>query len=275
MSDSKSAVDPAHERLRRLENSFVRRLYCRFILPRVSDPLVRQRFKLLYFGWAYLGLVGISRLSLGERLMLLRRFLRVDWNVLHGHLASEMVHITRALAERPARPGEVLVEAGCWQGGSSAKFSILAALLGYRLRIYDSFQGVEELPPEERAQEWDYAGQYASPESRLHENLAAYGEASLCSSHAGWFSETLAKEPVHEPVRMAYIDCDLAKGTFQALAGVMPSLSEDGVVFTQDYHIAPVRKLLRDPATWRQLGTPEPSLAELGVYLAALRFPGR
>jgi O-methyltransferase len=262
----------ASMRARRAEKSWLRSAYLRFVLPRVADPLIRQRLKLVYYGWGYLRLLRVSDLSLRERLRFLRRFLRIDWNVLHCHLPAEISEICCVLAERPARPGEVVVEAGCWQGGSSAKLSVLCKFFGYELHIFDSFQGVETLPPEEQAEEWDFAGQYASPETRLRDNLERHGEPSSCSIHPGWFSETLARCPVPAPVRLAYIDCDLAKGTFQVLQGVLPSLVEDGVVFSQDFHIDPVRRLLLAPETWRRLGVTQPTITPHGVFLASLRF---
>jgi O-methyltransferase len=241
----------------------------------VQDPLVRQRLKMLWFVWGYAPLLVLGRLPLSTRLRLVARFLRVDWNVLHCHFPSETSTIARELASRPARPGEIVVEAGCWQGGSSAKFSLLCRALGLRLHIYDSFEGVEALDPGEHADEWDFAGQYASPESRLRQNLETFGAPEVCEIHKGWFSDTLGAHPVPHPVRLAYIDCDLAKGTREALEGVMPSLAEDGCIVSQDFHIDPVRRLLLDPATWRELGRPEFAVRPRGVFLATVHFPAR
>jgi O-methyltransferase len=244
----------------------------RWIVPRIASPLRRQRLKLLYYGFGYAGLLGVAGLSLRDRLALLARFLRIDWNVLHAHLPSEIVEVTRALAERRARPGEIMIEAGCWQGGSSTKFSLVCERLGYRLHIHDSFEGVEFSSPEHQGREWEFGGQYAAPEERVRENLRRYGALAVCDTRPGWFSETLAKAPVPHPVRVAYIDCDLGKGTNEVLRGVVPSLAEDGCIFSQDYHIEPVRRVLQDPETWRSLNRGVPRIRVLGQYLASLRF---
>lgn len=262
----------AEERYRRTGSNWIRRVYVRWILPYVSDPLVRQRLKLCYFAWGYSRLLFMNGISLVDRWRLVSRFLRVDWAVLHGHLPSEIVHVAATLTERRALPGEAMVEAGCWQGGSSAKFSVLCALFGYRLCIYDSFEGVERLSAEEQAQEWDYAGQYASPESRLRDHLERYGEPDVCTIVKGWFSETLAVAPVPYRVRIAFIDCDLGKATVEALQGIVPSLADDGRIFSQDFHIEPVRRVLFDSQTWEALGTSVPSIRPLGVHLASIRF---
>jgi len=252
----------------------IRAAYRRLLRPVLGTPIRQQRVKLLYYLLGYLRLWKIPQLTNRQRVGMLRRFLRIDWRIPHAHLPMEIAYIAEALADRPAKPGEALVEAGCWQGGSSTKFSILCKELGYDLHIYDSFEGVEALNAEEQSKEWDLAGQYASPESRLMENLEQYGEVDVCSVHPGWFSETLATGPTPFPVRVAYIDCDLGKGTLEVLQGVVPSLASDGVVFSQDFHIAPVRQVLRDPETWRSLGCAAPQEERLGFSLARFRVSG-
>jgi O-methyltransferase len=222
---------------------------------------------MMYLGWAYWRLFGISGIP---AFRLLRQFLRVDFNVLHGHRPAETVLLARALAERRAQLGEVVVEAGCWKGGTSVKFSILCELLGYRLLIFDSFEGVEQLTGDKLAKEWDYGGQYASPESVLWENLQRYGRPHVCTAFKGWFSETLAVNPVTAPIKLVYVDCDLGKGTYEVLVGTTPALVSDGMIFTQDFHIRPVRKVLLDPNTWQSLGRTMPKIRSEGVMLARI-----
>ncbi|MEK9809998.1 MAG: TylF/MycF/NovP-related O-methyltransferase, partial [Candidatus Nanopelagicales bacterium] len=242
------------------------------IVDQVTDPLIRQRIKLVWFGWGYLPVLAMSEVPFEFRLRLFRAMLRIDWNVLHGHSPSEIAHVFRGVAERRAEPGEAVVEAGCWRGGSSAKFSLLCQFLGYELHIYDSFEGVGDLTEEDRAKEWDYEGQYSAPESTLRENLERFGAPSVCHIHKGWFSETLAAGQCPERVRVAYIDCDIAKGTHDALRGISSHLTSDAVVFTQDFHIEPIRRLVFNERIWPELGLAPPRLESLGRRLASLRF---
>ena len=134
--------------------------------------------------------------------------------------------ICQAIAERPAISGETFIEAGCWQGGSSARFSIICNMLNYSLCIYGSFEGVEPMSPEDKAESYDFSGEYASPGSILHKNLALYSEPNVCTIHKGWFVDTLAKGAVPYKVRLAFIDCDLAKGTREVLTGIVPALTD-------------------------------------------------
>ena len=241
-------------------------------MPRVHSPLARQRVKLLWFGWGYWRLVASRTPSLRLRLRWLVRFLRVDWNLCHAHSPAEVSRVCLALADRPSRHGEVMLEAGCWLGGSSAKFSIACADLGYELRVFDSFQGVEHGSHEAIGGGHDFSGEYAATENVVRANVAAFGELAVCRFHAGWFADTIAPVRLPFPVRIAYIDCDLAKGTLEVLTGTLPVLSDDGVIFSQDYHIESVRRLLHEQRTWSALGRTQPAIVSLGRRLAAIRF---
>ena len=111
-----------------------------------------------------------------------------------------MARVCEALASRRARPGELMVEAGCWRGGSTAKFSLLCQMLGYRLAVFDSFKGVEPLTEEEKGKGYDFSGEYAATKALVMDNVARYGAPGSCSFHQGWFSETLAGSPLTDAV---------------------------------------------------------------------------
>ena len=246
--------------------------YVRFIRPFIGGYLGRQRLKLIWFGWGYLPLLALRRLPLRDRIILLGRFLRVDWNVPHAHLPSEIVEVCRVLAERPAKPDEVFVEAGCFQGGSACKFSLACRRVGLRMLIYDSFQGVEEMLDEAKDGAYDFSGEYAAPQQLVLDNLRRFGAADVCNLVPGWFCDTLAANPISAPVRAAYIDCDTAKGTQEVLQGVARSLSPDSRVFSQDFHIAPVIQYLEAVETWKELGLPRPRIDRHGYMLCSIRF---
>lgn len=75
----------------------IRRLYRRRIEPRlVLSLLARQRLKLLWFGWGYGPLLRLPALSLWQKLWLLWRCLRIDWNVPHAHEPLDCVDPCRA-----------------------------------------------------------------------------------------------------------------------------------------------------------------------------------
>jgi O-methyltransferase len=192
--------------------------------------------------------------------------------VLHGHRPSEIASAAILLAARPPNSTEIMVEAGCWRGGSTAKFSVLCARFGFRLKVYDSFEGVERLSESDLKTEWNFSGQYSASEQVVLSNLQQFGCIEVCELHKGWFSETLAKQRISESIRVAYVDCDLAKGTFEALTGILPALAADGYVLSQDFHIAPVRRMLLDDATWQRLRVQRPNFTQESVHMVRLNW---
>jgi hypothetical protein len=264
---------PLLEKTMQDDKGLIRNIWAGWVRPHIAEPIKQQRVKLIWLGWGYWPLLLLESLSLTERLRLMARFLRVDWFITHTHSPSEITNVCRTLARRRAREDEVVLEAGCWQGGSSVKFSIICAMLGYKLQIYDSFEGVEKASGNAGGN-YDFSGEYAASEVTLRRNLAQFGEPEVCRIHKGWFVNTLANAPVSYPIRMAYIDCDLAKGTKEALAGIVPSLVADGQIFSQDFHIKPVEELLRNPATWASLHKGVPAIKRLNYSLAIISFTG-
>lgn len=226
-------------------------VYARWVRPRIAHDLSKQRLRLLWHGWGYWRLFAPSAIPALARLRLLVAFLRIDWTVLHAHKPAEMARMLLRLGERRAHPGEVVVEAGCWRGGSTAKFSLACWELGYGLEVYDSFEGVAA--HEVNDDETDFAGHYATGEDLVRANVAATGDISVCAFHKGWFADTL-RHGVGKPVRMLYVDCDIAEGTREALEGCLHELVDDGLVYSQDFHIRPVREYLETPSTWADLG---------------------
>jgi len=255
---------------RRVVEGCLRYPYVWWIRPHIRTEIGRQRLRLFLFGWGYLPLLGMKEFRVKTRLELIRQFLRIDWHVLHSHRPAEIANICRVLAERRAIPGEVVVEAGCWRGGSSAKLSILCRLLGFRLHVYDSFLGVHAMSDDEW--EHDFSGQYAASEDIVEDTLRRYGEPEICSLHKGWFRDTLAKGAVGHPVRAAYIDCDTADGTLDVLRGVVPNLVADGIVFSQDMHLPTVRELLSSSRTWVDLRRGTPRVIRPCTKLGVFRF---
>lgn len=248
----------------------VRRLYVRWVRPHVPTGIQQQRLKLLWDVWGYAPILAIASLPVARRAAVIAKLLRIDWNVPHAHKPRELVAVLRSIAERPARGDEVVVEAGCWMGGSSAKLSLFCRLFGFRLHVYDSFQGVEPRTQLEGSGT-DFSGSYGARLEAVRDHIARYGDVAVCEFHAGWFADTLASPPAFR-VRGAYIDCDLVKGTAEVLAGIVPVLADDGWVYSQDYHIPPVRDLLSSPGLWHRLGRAIPEIEPVYRNLARIRM---
>lgn len=242
----------------------LRRLYLRYLRPHLHGDLARQRVKLLYFGWHYLPLLTWRWMP--RRLALLWAFLKLEWSLPAAHSASEIMVIARAFQHLPS--GNV-IEAGCWMGASTAKLSLLCDRFNRSLHVYDSFEGVQ--PHAYDGNEINFAGAYAATLDRVKQNVARFGVIERCTFYQGWFSDTLAVTPA-EAIALAYIDCDVAEGTRDALTGILQTLTEGGIVFSQDYHLAPVRRLLHDDSLWTALNIAPPRITPLVRNVASLTW---
>jgi len=103
LADSVPATERASDPLRpslmrRVVEGCLRYPYVWWIRPHVRTEIGRQRLRLLLFGWGYLRLLGTGGFPLKVRFQLIRRFLTVDWNVLHSHRQEEIASICRVLA---------------------------------------------------------------------------------------------------------------------------------------------------------------------------------
>jgi hypothetical protein len=253
----------------------VREIYIKYIRQLIPEGISQQRLKLSYYIWGYYPLFKIRTLSLVDKLKLLIRYLIIDWNVEHCHSPFEISMVCYELANRYARPGEIFLEAGCWKGGASSKFSIICKMLGYVCHIYDSFEGVEITEHIGKLEGYDYSGEYCASENTVRKNIRQYGQAEACMIHKGWFCDTLATGPVSSRIKVAFIDCDLAKGTKEALMGIVPSLVDDGCIFSQDYHIISVQKLLNNQYTWGCLNAKVRLIEKLDKRLAVIKLEQR
>lgn len=99
-------------------------------------------------------------------------------------------------------------------------------------------------------------------------NLQRYGDKSICRVHKGWFAESM--RGFNSPARMIVIDCDTAKGTRDVLAAMLPCLTADGAVFSQDFPM--IRGFLENAETWVHLGKDIPLIKPLCHYTASIRF---
>ncbi len=219
----------------------------------------------------------LGRLDYRRRGELVTRFLHAHANIPCAHTHGEMVRIVREIFDIPDdRPG-VIVEAGCFKGGSTAKLSIAAAEVGRSLVVFDSFEGIPENDePHDRTIFGDKArfavGSYAGRLSEVTDNVSRWGEIDVCEMKPGWFDDTLPA--FAEPVAVGFIDVDLASSVRTCLTYLYPRLVAGGVLFSHDGHLPLCIEVIRDQGLWKTIGGPPPIISGLGSdKLVAIRKP--
>ena len=237
-------------------------------------PVVGRRYFRRETGIAY----GVT---LPRKLRLLAMMIRNNVRVpsasnFIGHvlMAAEILNVP------PDSPG-VIVECGCYKGGSTVNLSLVAATCGRRLHVFDSFEGLPEpdagdtghVVMAERLVRTYEPGAYAGTLDEVRNNVQRFGALALCTFHQGLFSDTLPT--FDEPVVFAYLDVDLATSEKTCLRHLWPQLVPGAFVFTDEAHHLEIAELFFDRRWWNdELHTPPPGLVGAGSGLGLFLHEG-
>lgn len=178
------------------------------------------------------------------------------------HEVSQLMILADALID--SSPSGDIVEAGCYQGLSTARLSHLADALGRKLVVFDSFRGLPEHSElhtrtitGRNISTWFRPGALASPLEVAQNTVRRYGVAGAVEWVPGWFADTMPA--FNRPVAGAFLDVDLASSTRTCLDHLWPLLTPGGVVVSQDGHLPLVVAEIR---AWLSSAVPAPSTVE-------------
>lgn len=205
-----------------------------------------------------------------QRRQLVRRLYRISSHVDCPHDESQILEFLTVVLTLPATVAGCIVEAGCYKGGSAAKFSLAARAAGRELVLFDSFAGLPNASGDANGRsifgrkvafaQGDWCGTLAE----VQENVARFGDPASCRYVPGWFEQTLPQ--FREPVAAVFLDVDLASSTRTCLKHLYPLLSPGGWLFSHDGHLQPVVDVYADSEFWqREVGCPRPEIQGLGT----------
>lgn len=250
-----------------------RKFYIKYIRTRLKNDMQKQRTKMLLWDmYYYRKILGFKNISFADKAKLIAQCIKVDWNIQHAHKPCEIVDVMEAIAAQKNTTNSIVVEAGCWKGGSTAKFSIICNMMGYKLHVYDSFEGVEvgDINSEDAKHESLFYGTYVGPIDMVKNNIAKYGVLDSCVFIKGFFADSM--KDFNHKVKVAYIDCDLAKGTKEVIEAILPNLVPSARIFSQDYHIKTINTMLNSQEFWNSLNVATPTVKKLNRNLAVVYF---
>jgi O-methyltransferase len=210
-----------------------------------------------------------SKYARDIRAYILERFKRIDREMDIRTTPTDGLFLAEALLSINC-PGAV-VECGCFNGGSTAKLSIVASITGRQLFVFDSFEGLPEANAyntydlhARRSLDWVKknhwkAGQYAAALDAVKANIERYGEVAVCTFVKGWFDETLAKN-VPPQIALAFTDVDLPTSARECLVHIWPRLSEGGAFFSHDIAYVKVLQTFTDELLWKEIFNEPPPI---------------
>ena len=207
---------------------------------------------------------------------IVRRFERIDREMDIVITPTDGLFLAEALLSLDCE-GD-MVECGCYAGGSTAKVSILAGIVGRKLYVFDSFEGLPEAAPDElqdyhvrRSRAWMIAwtkGRYTAGLDRVRANVGKWGDISVCDFVKGWFDDTLKPENLPGKIAFVLTDVDVPSSVKQCLVSLWPLMSEKGAYFSHDIAFIKALQVLTDEYLWAEvLREPRPILFGAGFGL--------
>jgi len=183
-----------------------------------------------------------------------------------AHLAMAL----KILETPPDVPGDI-AEFGTWKGGATANLSLVCRIVGRRLMVHDSFEGLPEPKLGERIAQASAKGAYRGSLEEVKSNIKRYGAIECCEFVKGWFEDTLPK--LNSPLLLAYLDVDFESSLHTCIKYIWPNLVDRGYVFIDESMLLDYIALFYSEKWWRKyFNRTPPGLIGAGTGLPLGQF---
>jgi O-methyltransferase len=205
--------------------------------------------------------------SFFQRLHIIKRLYAISRAVDCRHTENEIISFMEVILSLPDTSPGCVVEAGCFKGGSTAKFSIAARQANRKLVVFDSFEGLPEHDEilDKRSPGWrpHPPGSFSATLNEVKDNINRYGEPESCEFIPGWFEDTMPD--FSRPVSAVFLDVALASSTCTCLKYLYPLLITGGTLYSNDGYSPLICNVFGDDKFWqKEVGYTKPHIASLG-----------
>ena len=179
-----------------------------------------------------------------------------------SHLAMAL----KIFETSPDVQGDV-IECGTWKGVSAANLSLVCKIVGRKLWIYDSFEGLPAGEADDREAKYYSKGDFCGSLEEVKSNIKRYGAIECCEFVKGWFSDTLPR--LDRPVLLAFLDVDLEASLETCVRHIWPHLVDKGYIFIDEFGEPDYCALFYSEEYWQQyFERKPPGLIGAGIGLA-------
>ena len=185
---------------------------------------------------------------------MLREFRNIDRQLRCLHSEGEILFMADCLLRNSV--SGPMVECGCYQGGSSAKLSLVARVLSKQLYICDSFQGLPAVPEDDGVyHQIDgqlaqfKSGEFAASLATVEANIRRLGDISRCEFVAGLFADALVDLEI-SPC-FVFMDVDLISSARDCIRYLWPRLRSGAKFFTHEALYAEFVTGIMNPQFWK------------------------
>jgi hypothetical protein len=190
------------------------------------------------------------RLTWWRRIVFGLRVVRNKHRIQTGTSYKTALVMALKLFELPPDVPGVVVECGTWKGGTAASLSLACQIVGRKLVICDSFEGLPTGDPLDREAGGYSPGDYCGTIDEVKANIDRYGDIKWCEFVKGWFNETLPH--FDQPIALAFIDVDFEASLDTCVRNLWPHLVDDGYVFIDEYVGTDYCALFYSERYWQQ-----------------------
>lgn len=198
-----------------------------------------------------------------RKLVLARLMRRTTREVTTGTSYKAHLAMAAKLLEVSPEVEGVVVECGCWLGGSTANLSLICEIVGRDLIVYDSFEGLPAPEGDDLYAKEEATGMLKGELETVKDNVRRFGAIERCTFRKGWFKDTL---PDHaEPVVLAFLDVDWQASLDDCVTHLWPRLTDQGYVFIDEFVLTDYCALFWSERYWKtRFDTTPPGLIGSG-----------
>jgi hypothetical protein len=215
-------------------------------------------------------------LGLYDKLRLMRHIRRNTRRIISGTSWLEQLHLAAALLSLPKSMKGDVIECGSYKGSSSATLSLVCSIVGRRLVVCDSFEGLPEVGEDDlvhssihyKMYEKYKKGDYTGKLEEVRDNIGRYGALDCCEFVKGYFENTLHTLDPERRFVFIFLDVDLHASLRTCLTQLWPRLQEGGYLYTHEAQQLDFAGLFFDRQWWADnLKCPPPGLVGCGCGL--------
>ena len=167
-----------------------------------------------------------------------------------------------------------IVEAGVYKGAMTCSLSIAAKMLGTKLIVYDSFDGLPDVKRRENIVNYYHIkkssfykkGMYRGNYQEVIENVKKFGSYESCIFRKGFFKNSMKNST--EKIFFLFLDVDLLSSTMDVIKNLWKNVLDNSYVFTDDASDLDLNRIWFDKQWWKKnLNQKSPGFIGVGCGL--------
>ena len=208
------------------------------------------------------------------KLKVILRFRKNSKSITSATSWREHLFIAAEILKIPSSVKGDVIECGCYKGGSSANLSLICDIVGRKLVLCDSFEGLPALEEPDRVHYNIFSqhvrkyekGDFAGELDEVKHNISKYGKISVCIFVKGYYEVSLRQ--LDGSYVLVFLDVDLYKSLRECLTSLWPGLVNGCYLFTHEAQDMAFVSIFFDRQWWQEnLNCQPPGLVGAGSGL--------